>query len=128
MQRLHISKKIDSPEIILDLEERVFTFTGNSYPSNSETVYEPVLDWFHKLEDEVVAPLDLTLNFKFNHINSSSYKNVMNLLFYLNNLHPSKLNLDIVWNCPENDPEMFELGGAILDRVNIPNVIIKVKD
>lgn len=55
MEKVYFEESDKSPGIILDPEERLFQFSGNSRPENVRDVYYPVIEFLEKYFKNVLT-------------------------------------------------------------------------
>ena len=104
MERLFIERSEDTPEIVFDKEKGIFEITGLSLPENSFEFYEQPLNW---LKEYIKNPNDLTVfNFRLDYFNSSSSKEIVEILCELEKLIPVKKDVVVDWYYNKED-ELF---------------------
>ena len=108
MESLIIKSSLNSPEIILDPQNGVFEFSGESRPENVRSFFLPVLEWLDAFAGEVKAPC--TFKFSFDYFNSTSAKYILDVFKLLRKIHDGGNAVSIVWNYEEDDEDMLEVG------------------
>lgn len=105
MKNLFIKGTSRTPEIDFNVNGQL-TITGNSYPEDVITFYEPVLDWL----DEYLYLMNHTiqLNVALNYINTMSTKAILNLITKINS--SSKNTVNVSWIYEIDDQDMQEMG------------------
>jgi len=113
---MYIQATEESPEIIFDLDENIFSIKGRSVVSDVESFYAPVLVWLSEVEfnDSVRFVFD------FEYFNISSSKRILFILYQLNNLREAGKDIRVIWNFSIDDDEMKELGEDFAVMVNLP--------
>ena len=48
MQAIHLKPTKESPEVILDRENGIFSITGVSLPEDVKEFYMPLIEWFRE--------------------------------------------------------------------------------
>jgi len=116
MKNMYIQATEESPEIIFDLDENIFSIKGRSVVSDVESFYAPVLVWLSEVEfnDSVRFVFD------FEYFNISSSKRILFILYQLNNLREAGKDIRVIWNFSIDDDEMKELGEDFAVMVNLP--------
>lgn len=106
MKNLKIERTSKSPEIKLSVDDSYALFEGRSIRSDSFTFYEPVINWF-----ENYAGNSLKIDFKFEHINTSTNKSLLHILMALDKkVIEGKLTVSVSWYYDEDDEDMLETG------------------
>lgn len=116
MQNLIIEASNTSPHIIFDKQNNKFKIEGKSVVEESNQFFEPVIKW---LENYCLSP-NLVTHFEFNmdYFNISSSKNILAILYKLNDLKKSGNEVKITWYY--GDDEMYEFGEDFAFLVKIP--------
>jgi len=123
MNSLKIQATDDSPEILFDVENKIFEISGKSLPEDVNTFYAPVMKW---LEEYSGNPLpETTLNFKFNYFNTASSKIILDILLILEDIYKNGNGVTIKWYYPAYDEDMKEAGEEYSEMAEIPFEHIK---
>jgi hypothetical protein len=118
MEPLHRQGTIDSPSIILDKANEQFQISGQSYPANVSSVYQPVMEW---LDQYIAQPnRKTTLHLKFEYFNTASSKAILDILTKLEKLHKDGHEVLINWHYRSDDEEMLEGGEGYAELVDVP--------
>jgi hypothetical protein len=114
-----------SPLIKFDAGKLVIS--GRSIPEDSTALYEPL---FKNLFEYSKNPAVHTeVNIMLEYANSSTNRSLMTLFEYLYELlFKNDKSVTVNWYYTEGDNEMQELGSDFKDIVQIPFVIIEVKN
>ncbi|MFW6225097.1 MAG: DUF1987 domain-containing protein [Bacteroidota bacterium] len=124
MQVYNIKGTEDSPGVLLDKEHESFWLTGDSYPENILSVYNPIFEW---VDEYVKQPNPTTVfNFKMDYFNTASAKSILDILTQLESLHHSGNDVLIKWHYKENDEEMLDGGEGYAELVDIPFEFIEI--
>lgn len=111
-------KKTDTPQITFKPETGELLIKGRSLPENAESFYQPVLDWMEAYLAE--EPAEITLTIDLEYFNSSSVKQLLNLLILLENQVVNDRKVLIIW-CYDEEDELMEMKGRELESiVNLP--------
>ncbi len=118
MLPLIIDKSQDTPEVILDSNEKHFWFTGTSIPENTKKFYNPVFEWIEKY---IELPNEETIvNFKMIYFNTSSTKSILDIMILFKELAKQEKSLIINWYFQEHDDDMYEAGLGFSKMVRFP--------
>jgi hypothetical protein len=116
MEKLIIEPTGNSPRIVLDPENKLFEFSGESRPENVRKFYLPILEWLEsytkdqeKLNDADRAT-GLQCQFNFEYFNSTSAKYILDIFKSLNAISALGIDLEIKWLYEEDDEDMLEVG------------------
>ena len=93
----------DSPEIILDAEKNIFSFSGRSIPENAVTFFKPVLEWMTDYSTKPNKTTDIVFNFEY--FNTASAKQIAKLMVLFEKLS-AKHKVLIKWKYQKEDIEM----------------------
>ncbi len=108
MKELRIEGTKYTPEIILDCTSNHFSISGNSRPENADAFYKEIFNWFEKNGEEIMKLDSIILNIDLEYFNSSSSKQILNILYKLEYLNPN--NTIIKWNYDDEDEEILDAG------------------
>jgi hypothetical protein len=127
MQKLYFPPTATSPEIYFSPEERIFYMRGISRPDDVRSIYYPVIEWFRKYIDALVAgnsgnySYDSPLKFQVDleYFNSSSAKFLYDIFLELKRLISSSIPVVIEWIYDEEDTGLQEAGSDMATLVDI---------
>jgi len=102
MRNLIIEPTPKTPKVILNADINVFEISGRSIPEDSVGFYQRVLGW---IDEYGKAPNPKT-NFKFEleYFNTSSSKNILDLLKKFEAIHAVKINKKTCQNLASTGP------------------------
>jgi hypothetical protein len=104
-------KTKNSPEIILDVENSTFKIAGRSIVEDPGEFYSPIYSW---LEEYIKNPLPETdFIFDLEYFNSSSARQIMEIIMLLEKLHESDNKVKVSWMYEEGDEMSKERGDEI---------------
>ncbi|KAA3606489.1 MAG: DUF1987 domain-containing protein [Calditrichaeota bacterium] len=87
---------------------------GSSYPESAAEFFAPVYDWLNRFVSEVGT--NITLNLRFDYLNTSSVKCVLNILEILESYQEnSDSKIVINWYSEEDDEDIFETGEELAE-------------
>ena len=112
MRDLILAATDSTPEVILNLKDNTFDFSGVSYAENANAFYEPIFDWLVEYDSFIqnTKPTKITCNYKFEYLNSASYIVVRDIAEKLLEI-TEKINvpLELNWFYEKEDIDMLEL-------------------
>ncbi len=118
MEPIKIKGTDDTPQVILDKENRVFEISGRSLPEDVAAFFEPILKWINEYAQE---PLEQTVfNFKLEYFNTASSKLILDVLLKLEQMADEGKNVLVRWHYPDDDEDMQEAGEEYADIVEVP--------
>jgi hypothetical protein len=101
---------------VLDPENKLFEFSGESRPENVRKFYLPILEWLESYtrEQEKLNGTErssgLQCQFNFEYFNSTSAKYILDIFKSLNAISALGIDLEIKWLYEEDDEDMLEVG------------------
>ena len=116
MEKLIIEPTGNSPRIVLDPENKLFEFSGESRPENVRKFYLPILEWLESYTKDQEKLKDgdrnsgLQCQFNFEYFNSTSAKYILDIFKSLNAISALGIDLEIKWLYEEDDEDMLEVG------------------
>ena len=110
------------PNIILDAEKGVFTFSGKSLPEDATVFFTPIFDWIDEYEKN---PNDSTVVvFKMFYYNTSSAKAILDILEKFSDIANENCHVSVKWYYLDIDEDMEKSGMGYADLLSIPFDII----
>ncbi|MEA2041038.1 MAG: DUF1987 domain-containing protein [Bacteroidota bacterium] len=116
-KRIVIEETEDSPEIILDIEERLLKITGPSFPEDAYETFQPVLRWLDAIGGSVMK---LTCEFEFTILSSASNKLLFEMLLKIEDMYQAGKDVIIFWLHDDYDEDMQEEGESFAQAVHVP--------
>ena len=118
MQRLYFAPTKNTPEILLSIEENIFSLAGNSRPEDVRLLYYPVIDWLKNLVDNMLngnhynfsSENPFKLKIDLSYFNSSSAKFLFDIFSELKRVSSSGVPVIVEWYYDNDDPELKEAG------------------
>ncbi len=101
-----------------------FAFVGASYMENAQEFYEPVLEW---VENFMKSKKDVTLSLQLYYCNTSSIKQIDQLLRRLQEYAQSGRNVQVLWYYNEEDEDSISEGEDFKDLITLPFSFISYK-
>lgn len=124
MRKLIIDRTKNSPEVILDPENRIFKISGESRPPDVWQFYNGIISWLDDFSSSEIDSdgIDKAMEFNFNleYFNSSSAKSLLDICKILSNLRKSGIDLNVNWHYEKNDVDMLEVGKEMSNIVKFP--------
>jgi len=118
MEKIVLEPTTETPKVVLDKENSIFEFSGNSLPEDVTTFYSPILEWF---DEYASAPNDKTqIIFNFEYYNTSSSKMILRLLEKFRDIHRQGYDLEVHWHFMEDDEDMIEAGEDYSENIKVP--------
>ncbi len=113
-----------TPRVLLDCETKNFLIEGHSYPENSSSFYEPIINWIKKYIQQGTCDLDLDI--KLLYINTSSTKAMFYILDLLEEAFNNGKKIKISWICDHENEMSKETGEELLEDFTLPYEIVSV--
>ena len=104
LKTLKIKGTEDQPEVIFDIESKIFKISGRSLPEDSFSFYKPLIEWMDEYVQ--VAETETHIQIYLEYLNSSSVKQVFFLLSKLETLNNKGREVKIFWNYQKGDDLM----------------------
>lgn len=109
MENLHIEATKYTPEIKLDEDTGLLSFSGKSYPENTFDFYQPILEWVNtyfdqKVQKKTVIEMDII------YFNSSSSKLFFDFFDILEEAHESGKEIIVRWFYDVENENALEAG------------------
>lgn len=118
MNVIKIEPTHDKPGIILDKENNIFEFKGNSLPENSNAFYEPIINWFDEYAKNPNTKTIIEL--KLDYLNTASSKALFSIFMKIEKLYEKGHDVLIKWYFDEDDEDMEEVGEEFADIIKLP--------
>jgi hypothetical protein len=125
LEPLKIEPTHKTPKVYFDPANNIFELSGRSIPEDSVGFYKRILDW---IDDYSAEPNDKTdFKFELEYFNTSSSKNILELLKKLEKIHQGGKAVHISWYYDEDDEDMEETGQDYKALLSVPlELIMKV--
>ncbi|MDD3566812.1 MAG: DUF1987 domain-containing protein [Bacteroidales bacterium] len=118
MEKIVIEPTNETPKVVLDKDNSIFEFSGNSLPEDVSTFFFPILSWF---DEYAKAPNPTTqVKFNFEYYNTSSSKMILKLLEKFRDIHRSGFDVEVHWHYLEDDEDMIEAGEDYSENIKVP--------
>lgn len=111
LEPIILEKTKNSPEIIMDKENKTFKIAGRSIVEDPGEFYAPIYNW---LDEYVKSPLPETdFIFDLEYFNSSSARQIMEIIMLLENINKTGNSVKVSWMYEEGDEMSKERGDEI---------------
>ncbi len=126
-EKIEISGNQDTPEVIFELENKLFQISGRSFPANADRFYQPLIKW---LDDYKKSGPDGTtvFNVKMEYFNTASAKMILDIFFKLEDIFEEGNDVKIKWHFLEEDDDMLEAGEEFNEIVELEFEFIEYPD
>ena len=114
MDILKLEGTEDTPQIILDKENKIFELSGRSLPEDAAEFYQPILDWLNLYETDRLPETNFV--FKLEYFNTASSKLILDILSKLEEIEGA----NVYWYFHEDDEDMEEAGEEFSELVDVP--------
>jgi hypothetical protein len=123
MEVIRIEGTDDTPNVVLDAENKQFEIVGRSLPEDVVAFYKPILDWLDKYMSH---PADITnFVFRLEYFNTASSKMILDVLQKLEQLNNQGHPTIITWFYESEDEDMLEAGEEYQELVEVPFDIVE---
>jgi hypothetical protein len=120
---LRISETEDTPAVIFDSTSNEFSISGRSFPEDSSEFYKPLIAW---MQNYISEPNSTTvLKISLDYLNSSSIKQLLNLLLLLEKGAGMGKDVKIIWYYNPDDDLMEIKGQELKSMLNVAFELIK---
>lgn len=106
MNNLVIKEGKNTPDINFDIENRIFSITGRSFPENAKKFYQPVLDWLSNCN--LNGKLNVEIHLQY--ISSSSIISMLEIIKKFDRLKSENLEVSINWHYESDDDDLMKIG------------------
>lgn len=124
VQNLTIESSQSSPSVIADWERGTITMRGESYPENSFSLYEKILEWLASYLEACTRSLQLDL--ELNYLNTSSVRAMIELFDTLQTAAENGRDVSVVWRYDTRNPRAAELGQELREDYTFPFTILAI--
>lgn len=124
VQNLTIAASQSSPSVVADWERGVITMRGESYPENSFSLYEKIIDWLASYLQANSQSLQLDL--ELNYLNTSSVRAMIELFDNLQTAAENGRDVSVVWRYDIRNPRAAELGQELREDYTFPFKILAI--
>ena len=98
-----------SPEVRMDVANRIISFTGEAYPEDAAAFWGPILQEMQNIVEQEPEEL-LQVDFQLAYFNSSSAKALMNVFQLLESAAETGTKIRVNWYFQDGDNTLEESG------------------
>jgi len=121
MNSLLIEPTDDSPKVVLDDQNQVFLFEGESRPQHAFKFFGPIIHWLNEYgkilfwqKEHFGKNRRMTFQFRLSYFNSTSAKFIGDILSILDNFCKDGYEVRVKWFYQPEDTDMKESGEEYL--------------
>ncbi len=118
MKKIVIEPTTETPKVILDKENNIFEFSGNSLPEDVVSFFTPIIKWFDEYAEKPNEETKIIFNFEY--YNTSSSKMILKLLETCRDIHRNGYDIEVHWHFMEDDEDMIEAGEDYSENIKVP--------
>lgn len=108
MENLIYKATKSTPDINLIASENLIEISGQSYPEDSTTFYQPIFSWIKEYLANTTEKVNV--KFKLVYLNTSSSKCVMTILDMLEDAHAEGKEIVVNWHYDSENDAALESG------------------
>ena len=99
-------------------DKRRFEIRGRSFPEDTLTFYEQILDWFHATSEntQLVGSLEIYLEY----YNTGTYIRLLEIFNLFADLNKKNHDLQVDWFVEEDDEDAIDNARSLLEVVHVP--------
>lgn len=121
MEILLIERTDNTPKIVFDPEEFLFTIKGASRPENARKFYEPVISWLERYIAQLPSTsAPLSVEVKLSYFNSASMNYLSDIFKLIGKIHNNGKRIIIDWYTDEDDELLREAGQELSELSGLP--------
>jgi hypothetical protein len=126
VKNLYIEQTKSSPKRDFNYETNILSIVGESYPENTSSFYEPILEWLNSYLS-IISEIDVVVNIDLIYFNSSSSKMLMDIFDILDNATKDGKKIVVNWMYDVDDDAIKEYGEEFAEDVDklIFNIVEK---
>ena len=128
MKTLQYEATKSTPVIILDAGKNYMEISGQSYPEDSTTFYQPIFAWIKEYLKNVETSQKINVKFKLAYLNTSSSKCVMTILDMLEDAYAEDKKVDVRWHYDEDNDAALESGEDFSEDLDLPFTLVEDND
>lgn len=125
MEDLRINATSTTPRISFS-QNGTLEIQGKSIPDAESNFWNLVSEWFQLYM--YTPALKTTFKLQIDYLNISSSKEVLHLLYRLNELNEKGLEAEVIWSYNANDIDMQEVGKDYEHMVKVPFSFLKIEE
>jgi hypothetical protein len=126
METLLIDGTEETPQVEFNTETSVYSISGRSLPEDATKFYDQLVDWVKAFSEKPKS--EFTLNINLDYFNSSSAKQLVELMILLEVLDKKDCKVEIIWLYEEEDELMETRGKEIESIIDLPFTFSPIRD
>jgi hypothetical protein len=126
METLLIDGTEETPQVEFNTETSVYSISGRSLPEDATKFYDQLVDWVKAFSEKPKS--EFTLNINLDYFNSSSAKQLVELMILLEALDKKECKVKIIWLYEEEDELMETRGKEIESIIDLPFTFSPITD
>lgn len=123
MENLEIGISKDTPQIDFNFESGILKITGASYPENTSTFYNPVVDWIITMFEN--NDKNVELHIKLSYFNTSSSKALLDIFELFEQKYKKGHKVAVKWYYRIDHESIFESGEEYAEDFQFPFELIE---
>jgi len=131
MKPLRIEPTDESPKVVLDHQNQVFLFEGESRPPHTFNFYRPIIQWLEEYgkEENFDRSRSMIVQFKLSYFHSTSAKFIGDILFLLDSFCKKGYDVQVEWFYCLEDTDMKESAEEYMKMVSkLPIKLVVTED
>ena len=126
METLLIDGTEETPQVEFNTETSVYSISGRSLPEDATKFYDQLVDWVKSFSEKPKS--EFALNINLDYFNSSSAKQLVELMILLEALDKKDCKVKIIWLYEEEDELMETRGKEIESIIDLPFTFSPIRD
>ena len=126
METLLIDGTEETPQVEFNTETSVYSISGRSLPEDATKFYDQLVDLVKAFSEKPKS--EFTLNINLDYFNSSSAKQLVELMILLEALDKKECKVKIIWLYEEEDELMETRGKEIESIIDLPFTFSPITD
>ena len=123
MKSLDVEATKSTPKINFDIDKKVLSIEGQSYPEDAAKFYQQIFEWIRRyLADETKST---TVELKVSYMNTSSSKCMMTMLDMLEEAYKKGKQITVNWRYDTDNEMAYECGLEFEEDLKLPFNIIE---
>lgn len=118
MNTLIIKSTENTPQVLFSPDTKRFEIRGRSFPEDTLSFYEQILDWIRTTSDntQLVGSLEIYLEY----YNTGTYIRLLEIFNLFADLNKKNHDLQVDWFVEEDDEDSIDNAKSLLEVVHVP--------
>lgn len=125
MENIYLEQTEDTPQVILNNDDKEFSISGRSLPENAVAFYLPIIDWLNKYGNEEASPI--VFDFRLDYFNTASAKQITKVLLVLQKL-TQHINVKVRWYYLAEDTDIKSSGLRFSKLIKVAIELVEYDD